>query len=295
MDSESGRPEAVLEQIVHACLGRQKPSADVNATELRANIDERLRNQSPKFLSWAQESRDRLDSAQAEAGRQAGRTEFAGWAIAGALAVYLALALGRTGRGAGLDAEIIGGLAVALVGRLAWRLRLFARGERKISDARKHWEKVLEEAIALPLIAQEMNLLLGVDVADTMNMAVATLTGNGRDPEVPVISAAMKNVATTARTIGSGSIGISGPRGAGKSTVFPVAELREQDLAGGCRVCGQDPPYPAPGAHYPLAFQAVEVKDAGVAAQDAEVHGLAGQLRRSTRAECPRSMHSGEK
>jgi hypothetical protein len=226
-DSESGGPEAVLEQIVHACLGRQKPSADVDATELRANIDERLRNESPKFLSWAQESRDRLDSAQAEASRQASRTEFAGWAIAGALAVYLALALGLPGRGAGLDAEIIGGLAVALIGRLAWRLRLFARGERKISDAREHWEKVLEEAIALPLIAQEMNLLLGVDVADTMNMAVATLTRNGRDPEVPVISAAMKNVATTARTIGSGSIGISGPRGAGKSTVLNKFDTRD--------------------------------------------------------------------
>ena len=112
--------------------------------------------------------------------------------MAGALAIYLALALGVPGSRAGLDAEIIGGLSVALVGRLAWRLRLFARGERKISDARKHWEKVLEEAIALPLIAQEMNLLLGDDVADTMDMAVARLTGNGRDPEVPVISAAMK-------------------------------------------------------------------------------------------------------
>jgi hypothetical protein len=226
-DSESGRPEAVLEQIVHACLERQEPPTGVDATELRANIDERLRNQSPKFLSWVQESRDRLDSAQAEAGRQASRTEFAGWAIAGALAVYLALALGLPGSGAGLDAEIIGGLAVALVGRLAWRLRLFARGERKISDARKHWEKVLEEAIALPLIAQEMNLFLGNDVADTMDMAVATLTGNGRDPEVPVISAAMKNVATTARTIGSGSIGVSGPRGAGKSTVLNKFDTRD--------------------------------------------------------------------
>jgi chromate reductase, NAD(P)H dehydrogenase (quinone) len=180
----------------------------VDATKLRANIDERLRNQSPKFLSWAQESRDRLDSAQAEAGRRASRTEFAGWAIAGALAMYLALTLRLPGRGAGLDAEIIGGLTVALIGRLAWRLRLFARGQRKISDARKHWEKVLEEAIALSLIAQEINLLLGDDVTLAMDMAIATLTGNGRDPEVPVISAAMKNVAATARTIGSGSIGM---------------------------------------------------------------------------------------
>ena len=226
-DSESGGPEAALEQIVHACLGRQEPPPGVDATQLRANIDERLRNESPKFLSWVQESRDRLDSAQAEASRQASRTEFAGWAIAGALAVYLALALGFPGSGAGLDAEIIGGLAVALVGRLAWRLRLFARGERKVSDARKHWEKVLEEAIALPLIAQEMNLLLGDDVACTMDMNVATLTGNGRDPEVPVISAAMKNVAATARTIGSGSIGISGPRGAGKSTVLSKFDTRD--------------------------------------------------------------------
>jgi KAP family P-loop domain len=226
-DSESGRPEAVLEQIVHACLERQEPQTGVAATELRGNIDERLRNESPKFLSWAQESRDRLDSALAEAARQASRTEFAGWAIAGALAMYLALALCLPGSGTGLDAEIIAGLAVALVGRLAWRLRLFARGERKISDARKHWEKVLEEAIALPLIAQEVNLLLGNDVADTMDMAVATLTGNGRDPEVPVISAAMRNVAMTARTIGSGSIGVSGPRGAGKSTVLNKFDTRD--------------------------------------------------------------------
>jgi len=125
----------VLEQIVHGCLDGKKPPAGVDAAELRANIDERLRSRSSEFLSWAQESRDRLDSAQAEAGRQASRTDLAGWAIAGALAVYLALALGVPGSGTGLDAEIIGGLAVALAGRLAWRLRLFARCERKISDA----------------------------------------------------------------------------------------------------------------------------------------------------------------
>ncbi len=71
-------------------------------------------------------------------------------------------------------------------------------------------------------------MLLGDDVADTMDMAVATLTGNGRDPEVPVISAAMKNVAATARTIGSGSIGISvAPRGAGKSTVLNKFDTRD--------------------------------------------------------------------
>ena len=134
-DSGSGRPEAVLEQIVHACLECQEPPTRLDATELRANIDERLRNQSPKFLSWAQESRDRLDSAQAEASQ----TEFAGWAMAGALTIYLALALGVPGSGAGLDAEIIGGLSVALVGRLAWRLRLFARGERKISELFPTW------------------------------------------------------------------------------------------------------------------------------------------------------------
>lgn len=227
MDPESGEPEAVLGQIVHACLKGQKPAAGVDAKKLHENINERLRNESVKFLSWAQESRDRLDSAQAEAERQAGRTEFLGWAIGGALAMYLTLARGLAGSGGGLDAEIIGGLAVALIGRLAWRLRLFARSRRKIGDARRHWEKVLEETIVLPLIAQEMNLLLGDDLADTMNMAVATLTGNGRDPEVPVISAAMKNIAATARTIGSGSIGISGPRGAGKSTALSKFDTRD--------------------------------------------------------------------
>jgi hypothetical protein len=60
-----------------------------------------------------------------------------------------------------------------------------------------------------------------------MDMAVATMTGYGRDPEVPVISAAMKNVATTARTIGSGSTDISGRRGAGKSTVLNKFDTRD--------------------------------------------------------------------
>jgi hypothetical protein len=62
-DSESGGPEAVLEQIVHACLDGQRPPAGVDASELRAKSDERLRTESVTFLSWAQESRDRLDSA----------------------------------------------------------------------------------------------------------------------------------------------------------------------------------------------------------------------------------------
>ena len=235
-DPESGKPEAVLERIVRACLKGQKPSTGVDATTLRKNIDQRLKNESPTFLSWAQESRDRLVNVQAEASRQANRTEFAGWAIAGALAMYLALALGFPESGAGLNAEITGVLAVALAGRLVWRLRQLARGERMISDAREHWEKVLKGAIALPLIAQETNLLRGDDIAHTMNMAAAKLTANGRDPEVPVISAAMKNVATTARTIGSGSIGVSGPRGAGKTTVLnkfdtrDAAWEREQDI-----------------------------------------------------------------
>lgn len=229
---ESGEPGAVLGRIVHACLEGHKPATGVDAAKLRENIEDRLRNESAKFLSWAQESRDRLDSAQAEADRQAGRTEFLGWAIGGALAMYLVLARGLAGGGGGLDAEIIGGLAVALIGRVAWRLRLFARSRRRIGDARRHWEKVLAEAIALPLIAlpliaQEMNLLLGDDLADTMNVALATLTGNGRDPEVPVISAAMKNIAATARTIGSGSIGISGPRGVGKSTALSKFDTRD--------------------------------------------------------------------
>jgi len=42
--------------------------------------------------------------------------------VAGALAVYLALAPGLPGSEAGLDAEITGVLALALVGRLAWRV-----------------------------------------------------------------------------------------------------------------------------------------------------------------------------
>ena len=58
------------------------------------------------------------------------------------------------------------------------------------------------------------------------SLAVAT-HGKGRDPEVPVFPAEMRSVIRTARTIGSGSIGISGPRGAGMSTVLNKFDTRD--------------------------------------------------------------------
>jgi hypothetical protein len=213
----------VLAQIVHACPEYLEPQDGVDGVKLQRKIDERLENQSSKFVLWAQDSHDRLVNARDEASRH----EFTGWAIAGALAMYLVLAVSLPGRAAGLDAEIIGVLVTALVCWLAWRLWLVARDKRRIRDAREHWEKVLKATIALPLIAQEMNALLTPDISYTMDMAVATMTGNGRDPEVPVVSAAMENVAETARTIGSGSIGISGPRGAGKSTILNKFDTRD--------------------------------------------------------------------
>jgi hypothetical protein len=218
----------VLEQIVRACL-ETPAGADAEIRErndkLLGEILRLIADQPATYLSGAQESRERLESARADF-RKARRPKSAGPALAGALAVYLVLALVLGEGRAGLSPEIIGIGGVLLAGWLAWRLRQLARGEQRIRDAAEQWRKVLREAIVLPLIAEQTNKLLGIGREYTMDMADARVIGNGRDSEVPVFSAAMEKVAATASAIGSGSIGISGPRGAGKSTILNKFDTR---------------------------------------------------------------------
>src|SRR4029077_14189396 len=65
-----------------------------------------------------------------------------------------------------------------------------------------------------------------------------------------------------------------------------VGPLREQGLAAGGRVRGQDPSDAAAGAYNLVAFDAVEVEDTGGTAHDAQVHGLAGQVAQGDQVRC---------
>jgi hypothetical protein len=228
-DPESRDPKEILQKLAEELLGQRNWPDDRVEQGVRQDVRSAVRNpaRSNEFLSSAQESRDKLDGARSAAEREYDRPEFAGWGIAGALAAYLGLFLGHQGSGTGLAPGIITALAIALGARVAWRLRLRHRHWGYVAEAEERWRSVLREKVLRPFLAKQENFRSGERLELRMAAAAISVVSYGRDPELVVPSNAMRNVAATARTIASGSIGISGPRGAGKSTILNKFDTRD--------------------------------------------------------------------
>jgi hypothetical protein len=181
------------------------------------NPDERRR-----FLSSAQASHDSLEVARKAAKRERVRPEFAGWVLAGALAAFLGIA----GSSGGFAPELVAVLAVALGARVAWRLWLSYRYWRQAVAAEKQWKDVLLRKVLKPFFMQQKNGRLKDRLGDEVVGTALQPTDYGRDPEYAVTTDAMRKVSDASRTITAGSIGISGPRGAGKSTILTKLDTR---------------------------------------------------------------------
>jgi hypothetical protein len=236
LDPESGNPKKILQELADELLGQQDWPDDQVEKGVRQDVRAAVRAPANELLSSAQESREKLDGARSAAARELGRPELAGWGIAGALAAYLVLFLSRPGSGTGLAPGIITVLAIALGTRVAWRLRLRYRHWSYVAEAEGRWRIVLGENVLGPFLIKQKNFRLGERLELKMTAAAIPAASYGRDPELAVTSTAMRNVAATARTIASGSIGTSGPRGAGKSTILNKFDTRadprkpEQDI-----------------------------------------------------------------
>jgi len=231
LDPESGNPKEILQKLAEELLSQLNGPDDRVLQGVRQDVRSAVRNpaRSNEFLSSAQESRDKLDGARSAAMRELGRPEFAGWGIAGALAAYVGLFVGRLGSGSGigLAPAIMTALVVALGARVAWRLRLRHRHWGNVAVAEERWRVVLREKVLEPFLVKQENLRSGERLELRMPAAAVSVASYGLDPELAVPSTAMRNVAATARTIASGSIGISGPRGAGKSTILNKFDTRD--------------------------------------------------------------------
>lgn len=228
-EPESGNPQETLKKLADELLGQRYQRDDQVGQGVRGDVDSAISTPARcnKLLLSAQESRDKLDGARSAAARELGRPEFAGWGIAGALAAYLGLSLGRPGFGTGLASGIITALTIALGARVAWRFRLRHRHRGYIAEAEEQWQNVLRDKVLRPFLVQQENFRSGERLGRRIDAAAISVASYGRDPELAVLSTAMLKVAATARTIASGSIGISGPRGAGKSTILNKFDTRD--------------------------------------------------------------------
>lgn len=225
---EAGNPGEILQELAEELFAQQNwPDARVEQG-VRQDVLSAVRNPARfnEFLSSAQESRDKLDGARSAAARELGRPELSGWGIAGALAAYLGLFLSNLGSRIGLAPWIMTALAIAFGARVALRLRLRQRHWRHVAEAEGRWRIVLREEVLRPFLGSMNNFRSGERLELKMDTGVSVVS-YGRDPELAVTSNAMRNVAAAARTITSGSIGISGPRGVGKSTILNKFDTRD--------------------------------------------------------------------
>lgn len=180
------------------------------------------------LLASAHESRAALDAARRSAARERGRPEVPGWALAGALACYGALFLTHRAAGTGVALAGTAVLAVVLGGRVAWRARQRATLRRAVTVADRNWREVLRDGVLASSLDWLASSLSEVRFKLVIGSSAASATSYGQDPEVAVETAAMQSVATVARHIGKGSIGVSGPRGAGKSTILAKFGIRAE-------------------------------------------------------------------
>lgn len=214
----------ILGKLAEKLVGtREKPRASVLPEDCANLLNEvEKADQRRKFLLSAQASRYRLDLARSDAARERVRPEFAGLGLAVALATFL----GFAGTSGGFALEAVAVLAAALGARAAWRLWLRHRNQRRVKAADEQWQDVLLRKVLTPFFTQQKNDLLSGRHGNTVDGAFLQPTDYGRDPEYAVTSDAMSKVSDASRTITAGSIGISGPRGAGKTTILTKLDTR---------------------------------------------------------------------
>ena len=132
------------------------------------------------------------------------------------------LALAAATPGLGLTPWILAVLAVAAGIRWTlWRRRRAAL-MRSVPVAYEHWKDVLRDQVLRPFIVEKRNdAVRNPRLFDTsIGEKAPPRLIEGSEPRRLVRTKAMDLVSSTARNVHSGSLGVSGPRGVGKSTIL---------------------------------------------------------------------------
>jgi hypothetical protein len=221
--------EAVLNQVSAALLaveGRSVPDWDIVGPQIAAEIG----RQSAQLLADARADYDGFERLRARAAHAHRRADPIVCMLAGAIAGYLSLVIAgpwflpvaADNPGLGLTSLILAILAVAVVIRWPLWWRRHTRLMRSVPVAYQRWTGVLENQVLRPFIVEKRN-----DEERNPQLFYTTIGGNsparlieGSEPLRLVETEAMTQVRATARNVHSGSVGVSGPRGAGKSTIL---------------------------------------------------------------------------
>lgn len=170
-----------------------------------------------EIQSLAQEIRDRQSRIRNETIEKLVQPRWLFWTL-GTLIGYLTLQhFWRLKYPSPYTSWIEAGLGAALflsAAIPAWRLKNYW------NTSKERWQVDLWNKVLGPFTAKMSNQKEKNRDGREVNKRKILVVGYGPDPAFSVSSHTMDNVAAAARAVGSGSIGISGPRGAGKSTIL---------------------------------------------------------------------------
>jgi hypothetical protein len=220
---------AVLDEAAAELLaeeGRSVSDWEIVGPQIAAEIG----RQSGQLLADARTDYDAFERLRVRAVQAYGRVDPVVCMLAGAMAAYVFLVIGGPGflslaaanPGLGLTPWILAILAVALGVRWTlWRRRRTAL-MRSVAPAFQRWIGVLRDQVLRPFIVERRNdevrnpRLFDVSIGGkSLHMLI-----EGSEPRRLVETEAMAQVRSMARNVHSGSLGVSGPRGVGKSTIL---------------------------------------------------------------------------
>lgn len=223
--------EKILHEVADGLLAEERrpaPAWDVVSQQIADKIDERASD----LLAEAREEYDRFERLRVRAARQCERVDPIVCVLAGIVVAYLVL-LGaspfllpddvvKATPGIGLTPWFLAVPSAALA--IRWPLWLRRRGAlmRSVPEAYENWTGVLRDQVLRPFITEKRN-----DEEREPRLFDTTIGRNSpprfieaSDPRRLVVTETMTRLLATARNVHSGSLGISGPRGVGKSTIL---------------------------------------------------------------------------
>jgi len=193
-------------------------------------IEQEIVDQAHQLLALASSDYDAFDRKRVRAVHAYGRADPVVCGLAGAIAGYVFLViagprflpLAAANPGLGWTLWLLAALTVALGTRwtLWWRRQRALM--RSVPAAYERWTKVLGDQVLGPFIVEQRNeevrnpLLFDTSIGEKSPPRLI----EGSEPRRLVRTDAMDRVAATAKNVHSGSLGISGPRGVGKSTIL---------------------------------------------------------------------------
>lgn len=245
-------PEVVLAEFADVLLAEEEAQSVPDWEIVGPQVAEEIGRQSGQLLAEVRDDYDRFEGLRAGAVRKYGTADPAVCVLFGAIAGYLSLSLALSLPGIGLTPFVVAVLLIALGLRwMVWRRRR-ASVLHSVAMAGQQWAEVLRDQVLRPFIVEKRNdeqrnpRLFDTFVGERAPPRLI----EGTEPKRLVVTEAMMRIAAIALNIHSGSLGVSGPRGVGKSTILQFFGTDAGPEAGGdLRLV-----IPAPVDYQPLEF-----------------------------------------